>query len=102
MLLVSGVYYNLYNVLQDEKGAAVNATAPCFCLMYLLFDCIYEILFMVGLVAADPVSTVNLFQKNHGRHGRRHGKGGKMEQISIFMTVKVFFTVTIYREPSIL
>ena len=28
MLLVSGVYYNLYNVLQDEKGAAVNATAP--------------------------------------------------------------------------
>lgn len=30
MLLVSGVYYNLYNVLQDEKGAAVNATAPLY------------------------------------------------------------------------
>ena len=39
MLLVSGVYYNLYNVLQDEKGAAVNATAPLY---YRGFRSVYE------------------------------------------------------------
>ena len=37
------------------------------------------LLFVVGLVISDPVSPVDLFEKDHGRHGDRHAKAGKAE-----------------------